>query len=167
MEYTNIHIACIGARATPLPILTEMEAIGLQLAVRGIGMRSGDADGADTAFYRGASCINPKLFQRLPGRIGHYIEWQQHAAMFHPNWAACDERARSNHARNSAVMLGPSPMSAPEPVIAVVCWTEGGAVIGGTGQALRIAASPLYNIPVFNLAVRPVADFWSWLDGKA
>jgi hypothetical protein len=157
-------IAGIGARVTPMPVLMTIEQVGMMLAMRGIGGRSGGADGADTAFQRGYTVINPALLKVYQPKIGHYIEWQDHASRFHPNWGACDEHARKLHARNSAVMLGDSPMSAPVPVNAVVCWTEGGAITGGTGQSLRIAQH--YSIPVFNLAITTADAFWSWLDGK-
>lgn len=157
-------IAGIGARATPMDVLTVIEQAGMMLALRGIKGRSGRAAGADTAFERGYSVINPALLKVYPGHIGHYLAWQDHASRFHPNWAACDETARKLHARNSAIMLGDSPMQHPEPVGAVLCWTEGGAVVGGTGQALRIAAH--YSIPVFNLAVVDIAAFWQWIDAN-
>lgn len=158
-------IAGIGSRVTPMDVLMQIEQVGMQCAMRGIRGRSGGADGADTAFARGYGVINPLLLKIYLGKVGHYIEWQQHAAHYHPNWAACDENARKLHARNSAIMLGDSPISAPEPVGAVVCWTEGAAIKGGTGQSLRVAAA--YNIPVFNLAIAgAVASFWSWIDGK-
>jgi len=108
--------------------------------------------------------INPTLLKVYPGKIGHYIGWQQHAANYHPGWDQCDETARALHARNSAVMLGDTPVSAPVPVNAVVCWTESGVIKGGTGQALRIAAA--YSIPVFNLAVVTVDQFWQWIDAR-
>ncbi len=157
-------ISGIGARATPMDVLQTIEQVGLMLAMRGIHGRSGGAAGADTAFERGMRVINPALIQVFPGHIGHYLAWQRIAAQFHPNWDACDEGVRKLHARNVAIMLGSSPDVRPEPVNAVVCWTPGGAITGGTGQSLRIAAA--YSIPVFNLAMTPVDAFWSWVDGR-
>ena len=37
-----------------------------------------------------------------------------------------------------------------EPVHAMVCWTEGGRLEGGTGMAIRLARH--YRIPILNLA---------------
>jgi hypothetical protein len=48
--------------------------------------------------------------------------------------------------RNSFQVLGPDLQS---PVSFVVCWTTGGKISGGTGQALRIAKD--LSIPIFNL----------------
>ena len=157
-------IAGIGARVTPPDALMQIEQIGMMLALRGLRGRSGGADGADSAFARGFAVINPSLLKVYPGKVGHYVEWQQHAAQYHPNWEACDDTARKLHARNSAIMLGDTPISAPEPVNAVVCWTEGGAIKGGTGQALRIATA--LGISVFNLAIVTPDHFWQWIDGQ-
>lgn len=154
-------IAGIGARITPPDVLSVIQQAGLILAARGIRGVSGGAAGADTSFESGYRAIAPHLIKVYPGNVGHYLEWQRHAAYFHPAWDRCDENARRLHARNSAVMCGDRPMSAPEPVSAVLCWTEGGAVTGGTGQALRIAE--YYKVPVFNLAVAPIDRLWEWL----
>ena len=39
-----------------------------------------------------------------------------------------------------------------DPVEFIICWTPGGKVTGGTGQAIRIAKD--LDIRVFNLALR-------------
>lgn len=155
-------IAGIGARVTPMDILQVIEQVGIMLAMQGHKGRSGGAAGADIAFERGMKVINPNAVEVFPGHIGHYLSWQRIAALHHPAWDRCDENARKLHARNVAIILGASPETHPEPVNAVLCWTEGGAVKGGTGQALRIAVA--HNIPVFNLAVTPIASFWEWLN---
>jgi hypothetical protein len=152
-----IFYAGIGSHETPEPVCLEMGNIAMQLAIRGFALRSGGADGADVAFEKGAKMVGG------PHVIRGRTHWQpalDHAAQFHPDWEACDDTARALHARNSMIMLGDQ---LDLPVAFVVCWTPGGAVIGGTGQALRIA--PAYNIPVFNLAVTPAAALWSWLNG--
>lgn len=152
-----IPYAGIGSRKTPAPILQEMGNIAMQLALRNCVLRSGGAAGADRAFETGCDLVRGAKFIRIP------TLWEKallHAAKFHPNWSACDETARGLHARNSLIMMGDGLDS---PVSFVICWTDGGKVAGGTGQALRIAAA--HNIPVFNLAVTPVADFWGWFNG--
>ena len=68
------------------------------------------------------------------------------AASLHPAWERCSQGARRLHARNVAILLGPE---LDRPVDAVVCWTAGGAVSGGTGMGLLIASR--YGIPVLNL----------------
>ena len=70
------------------------------------------------------------------------------AAPLHPVWGRCSPAVRKLHARNAAILLGPG---LDRPVDAVVAWTPDGAVTGGTGMALRIAAE--HAIPVHNLGV--------------
>ena len=147
--------AGIGSRETPEPVLNEMRLIAMLLAGRGWCLKSGRAVGADRAFEEGAKLANGRAVYRVATLHQPALD---HAAQFHPNWGACDEHARALHARNSQIMLGDR---FDEPVKFVVCWTEGGAIVDGTGQALRIAAA--YNIPVFNLAVTPSAALWEWL----
>lgn len=159
-RHTNmIRYAGIGARATPPDILAQMKMFGAMLGSQGIMLRSGGAAGADTAFADGCASVHGpgEIFKR-----SHYTLWIEHASRYHPNWAACSEIARELHARNSAILLG---AHLNEPVDFVVCWTPGGGVVGGTGQALRIAAAPEYNIPVINLAVDPSgAGIWAALE---
>jgi hypothetical protein len=161
-DRTMIKYAGIGARKdVPMPILQQCELIGMLLAARGFQLRSGCATGCDTAFEIGCDKVKgPKVY-----RVA--TNWQpalDHAANYHPNWEACDERARSLHARNSMIMLGDH---FDDPVHFVVCWTKGGGIVGGTGQALRIAADPQYNIPVFNLFDDPgAAKLWAWIGAQ-
>ena len=75
------------------------------------------------------------------------------AARLHPAWHRCSPAVRKLHARNGAVVLG---RQLDRPVDAVVAWSPGGAITGGTGMALRIAAE--WGIPVLNLgAITPRA----------
>lgn len=149
--------AGIGARATPEPILLEMQSIAMRLALAGWVLRSGLAAGADTAFDKGRSVVGGRAVLRTR------TDWQpaiDHAAQFHPAWDRCSDIAKALHARNSLVMLGDW---LDKPVSFVVCWTPDGAVTGGTGQALRIATA--YGIPVFNLAADgAAARLWEWLE---
>jgi hypothetical protein len=63
--------------------------------------------------------------------------------------------ARHLHARNTHQILGPN-LEPADPARFVICWTPNattdglGRHTGGTGQALRIAAT--HGINVFNLA---------------
>ena len=67
------------------------------------------------------------------------------AAPLHPAWNRCSPAVRKLHARNAAV-LG---LTLDRPVDAVVAFTAGGRIEGGTGMAIRIAGAR--GIPVFNL----------------
>lgn len=140
-----VFYAGIGSRETPQIILLQMENLAMQFAMRGFVLRSGAAKGADTAFERGCDVMRGRKVIRTANSGESALA---HAAVFHPNWPACNDHARALHARNSLIMLGDW---LDDPVKFVVCWTEGGAVKGGTGQALRIAAA--IGVPVFNLAL--------------
>lgn len=152
-----VKYAGIGARVTPKPIALQMENLAMRFALKGLVLRSGrgkrpvdagpDTDSADLAFERGCDAVAGRKVIRS---VGYGDDRLEHAARYHPNWAACNEHARALHARNSLIMCGDW---LDDPVAFVVCWTEGGKVKGGTGQSLRIAAAPEYNIPVFNLAI--------------
>lgn len=141
------YYAGIGSRETPIDVCELMTAIAGWLQRRGFVLRSGGAIGADCAFAKGALGKNREIF--LPG-----VEFSPaitlHAAkiaeQFHPAWSKCGDFARKLHTRNVYQILG-ADLETPSEF--VVCWTKDGKASGGTGQALRIAAS--IGIPVFNL----------------
>ena len=154
--------AGIGARATPRAVLERMTVIAAWLARRGWHLRSGGADGADNAFASGAPQALRTSFLPWPGYNGRkgadcrFLTSDRLdalapiAAALHPAWHRCSPAVRKLHARNAAVLLGPDA-GRPVPVRAVVCWTEGGRIRGGTGMAIRIAQR--HAIPVLNMAV--------------
>ncbi len=145
----------IGARSTPANVLATMTILATNLERDGFILRSGGADGADSAFEAGVSDPhNAKIY--LPwahfnnNASALYDITQQAydmAEAFHPAWDKCSAAARKFHARNCYQILG---LHLDTPSKFVLCWTPDGAITGGTGQALRIALS--LNIPVFNLA---------------
>ena len=142
--------AGIGARATPKSVLNDMTAIAAWLARTGWHLASGGARGADSAFAAGASAGRRTVHLPWAGYNGHggpdcrvpspskLAAWMDIAARLHPAWHRCSPAVRKLHARNAAILLG---TALDQPVDAVVAWTPGGAVTGGTGMALRIAAS--------------------------
>ena len=157
---TTFTYAGIGSRATPPSTLRDMTTMAGWLAKTGWHLASGGADGADSAFAAGAPAGQRTLYLPWPGYNGHrgpdcVVPGRSElaactglAARLHPAWNRCSPAARKLHARNAAIVLGPR---LDRPVHAVVCWTPNGAVAGGTGMALRIAAERA--IPVLNLAV--------------
>ena len=154
--------AGIGSRSTPLDFLNVMADIAAQLGTLGWTLRSGHAQGADTAFEQGA--------RQSKGEMEIFLPWQGFngannnnkeyvvpvfndklvniAAAHHPNWNRLSNGAKKLHARNVCQILG---KNLEEPAKMVICWTQGGLKGGGTGQAVRIANS--YGIPVFDLAL--------------
>lgn len=159
--------AGIGSRQTPPSVLTLMMRIAGRLEKRGFRLRSGGADGADSAFEDGVTDpARLEVFLPWPGFNGrHYpalvIPQQAFdlAKQFHPNWGYLKAPVRRLMARNVMQVLGANLDS---PSLFVVCWTPDGceshaersSVTGGTGQAISIASE--HGIPVFNLA-RPDA----------
>jgi hypothetical protein len=71
---------------------------------------------------------------------------RQIARKYHPGWSYLSPAAKKLMTRNTFQVLG---SDLETPVSFVVCWTIGGKISGGTGQALRIAKD--LGIPIFNL----------------
>ena len=157
---TTLIYAGIGARATPAATLRDMTKMAVWLARTGWHLASGGADGADSAFAAGAPAGQRTLYLPWRGYNGHrgpdcrvlspaeLSACMDIAARLHPAWHRCSPAVRKLHARNAAVLLG---RELDRPVDAVVAWSPDGAVVGGTGMALRIAAE--HGVPVLNLAV--------------
>lgn len=149
--------AGIGARDTPDAVLKKMKEVGKLLAKSGFVLRSGAAAGADSAFEEGADAVDPSLKEIFlpwngfdPKRDGRkrFADGkavfadepsQAHidlARKYHPKYDRLGSGPKNMHARNGSQMFG---RKLDRPSNVVVCWTEGGQVKGGTGQALRIA----------------------------
>ena len=146
------YYAGIGSRQTPEEVLKILKKIGSYMAKNDFILRSGAADGADTAFEQGCDLEN--------GKKEIYLPWQgfnRHTSEFftpsqeafdlaektHPDWSSLRHSAKKLHARNSHQILGQDMKT---PVKLVICWSKGK---GGTEQALRIARS--LDIPIVNL----------------
>jgi hypothetical protein len=125
-------------------------------------LRSGGADGADTAFEQGvreprhrAIFLPGEWFnERAAGPGGYYDStklpgWgkaMKTVDHFHPASNNLSPFARKLMARNAMQILGPS---LDRPADLVITWTEMGLRKGGTGQALRIAEE--HGIKIINL----------------
>lgn len=147
-----------------------MRQLGLQLAHAGWTGRSGGAEGADTAFYRGFlqlgrddgfelylpwANFNSIADGRHVALSGPSIRAYEIAARYHPAWQHLKRGARALHARNVHQVLG---KNLDHPATMIVCWTPDGSCTGngpdtgGTGMALRIAHGMSPSTQVFNLA---------------
>lgn len=147
--------AGIGSRKSPPDILATMEEIGRLLALKGLTLRSGHAPGADQAFERGVISAGGKheIYIPCPGFEGSRSklfeigpEAIELAERMHPAWSRLTDFDRKLQARNGYQVLGPFLSLYSD---FIVCWTSGGKITGGTGQALRIAQA--YSIRVYNL----------------
>ena len=156
--------AGIGSRQTPINIIKDMVHISKKLVSAGYTLRSGGADGADSAFELGADnailtddherkqiFLPWKGFNKRVSQFDHPThDAFEIAKKFHPAWNKLSSGGKALHARNVHQILGPDLDS---PVEFVVCWTPDGQISGGTGQALRIAMK--LEIPIHNLAIKP------------
>lgn len=145
--------AGIGSRETPKEILLLMERLAESMGRNGWLLRSGAADGADSAFERGCDRANGKKEIFLPWRFfnDHPSGWHHPTAAAtmiareHINWwDNLDDPARKLHSRNVHQILG---YNLKEPVNCVIYWTENGAFKGGTATALKVARA--HGIPSY------------------
>ena len=142
----------IGSRKTPEDILMKFDRIGKILANKGFTLRSGGADGADSAFEVGCDKANGKKEIFLPwkgfnGNTSLLFDPPEEAFVMtgkiHPGWHHLKQGARRLHARNCQQVLG---INLDNPVQFVICYTKLDG--GGTLQALRIAQQK--KIPIYN-----------------
>lgn len=153
-------ITGVGSRKTPREVLNTMTRIGAWCRQKRVPLRSGHADGADWAFEQGAQefCI-----AYLPWR-GFRVDYTSRARnvlykpspeteawvdRLHPNAGRLMPGARKLHGRNVWQVLG-SKLNTPSS--ALVCWTPGAKLVGGTRTAIVLAQE--HGIPVFNLAAQ-------------
>lgn len=149
--------AGIGSRETPDAILEDMTSLAMFLESRQYVLRSGGADGADSAFEKGVHVsINARVYlpwAKFNGKngivCGYVPSLREIAAKHHPTYALLTPGAKSLHARNVAQVLGYAPEEQRSEF--VICWTKGGKGGGGTGQALRIAKA--HGVPVYDIAI--------------
>ena len=153
--------AGIGARITPVDVLDIMRLLADKLEDAGWLLRSGGAAGADSAFESGVKNRSNKCIY-LPGPTFNgrshgngYFDSTRFPAWdlalktvdeFHPNPSALSDYARRLMARNALQVFGPN---LERPADMIIGWTLNGEVIGGTGQALRMAEG--CGIKVYNL----------------
>ena len=139
-----ITYAGVGARQTPLDTLTVMNNIGYNLYnSHDAHLVSGGARGADSAF----ALLVPTTHKTIWTPSDVTQEALAFSSTLHPNWGRCSSFAKHAHGRNAMILLG---KDLTDPVDFMICWTRKGLTTGGTGQAIRIAASK--QIPCFNLA---------------
>lgn len=150
--------AGIGSRDSPPRIIELMTDIGEYLAKKGYILRSGGADGADTAFEKGCDAARGKKEIYLPWRsFNNNLSplcsvtpaAMDLAELYHPAYEKLSHSSKLLMARNGFQVLGRDLQT---PVRFIVCYTLDAQVIGGTGQALRIAMDR--KIPILNLGDR-------------
>lgn len=161
----------VGSRNTPDPILELIEEVALALADKGWTLRSGGAEGADTAFEKGASkgCKDTLAEIYLPWPYfndrgwntnfraeyvqpldlgGYWMDARVIAEEVHPAWGNCKTGAKALHTRNVFQVLG-KDLNSPSKFL--ICYAEpnGETVKGGTATAYTLAKSK--GVECFNL----------------
>lgn len=153
----------IGSRRTPPEALEQMVYFGRLAATAGWTLRSGAADGADSAFELGCNLEvgRKEIFLPWAGFMGHTGAYEsappeafQIAATIHPKWSTLMPSVKALHARNTQQVLG-RELNSPSQF--VICWTPDGCEsystrsirTGGTGTAIYLASKR--GIPVYNI----------------
>ncbi len=160
----NPYYAGIGSRKTPKNILAMMTAIAIGKRSNDCILRSGGADGADTAFEEGAGDQKEIYLATTADTPTHFgppsYDAIELSAKYHPAWSKCSPFTKLLHGRNAHIILG---RDLKTPVNIVICWTEGGKGGGGTGQGIRIANG--YGIEVRDLGEQYWLDFYQRIVG--
>jgi hypothetical protein len=133
-----------------------MTRVASMLSARGYTLRSGAAEGADTAFEAGAGDMK----EIFPGSLRTGPRELSVAREVHPSPFAIDRSRNPGYvwnlmARNTNQVFG---RDLDSPVDFVLCWTpdaiehhsERTRLTGGTGQAIEMASRK--GIPVINMA---------------
>lgn len=160
---------------TPENVSHAMKVIAATLASKGYWLRSGCAQGADTAFENGVKEIihdHTTIVDRshqcelyipwngfenkfkdgsaifCPTDFQNYDEASKIASKIHPAWDRLSCGGRKLHTRNVYQVLGKDLRSPSE---FLICWAQPtvNGVKGGTNTAYQIAKA--YGIPIYNL----------------
>lgn len=150
----------VGSRKAPKHILDVLQQTASMLEHQHTILRSGGAQGCDTAFYQGvvdkrkADIYVPWCgfsgFQMRECQKDTNLSQQAYdiAKYIHPAWHRCSPSAQKLHTRNIFQVLG-DDLNTPSEFL--VCWTPEGETVGGTATAIRLAE--IYNVPVVNVGI--------------
>lgn len=145
----------IGSREKTAPYwaLRIATSLGKRLAELGFLLRSGGADGMDTAFEKGCDSVGgeKEIYLPWPGFNNHTSqlhhidnEGMVIASMVHPNWNNLKHSVKKLHTRNVYQIISYDLNTPSRFVLCYTPWDK-----GGTLQALCIANE--LNIPIINL----------------
>lgn len=169
----------IGSRETPSEVLELMTEVAKRLSEKGYTLRSGRAEGADSAFEEGS--FHAELYipwrsfaSEKPVKTGHSVFIRGDdagsraiAETVHRGWHNLSRGAQALHSRNINQVLGQSSVSGVDPSEFVLFYapeTRGGNIRGGTATAVNFARS--LNIPTLNLLnVGTLEEVLEWVEG--
>ena len=168
--------AGIGGRNTPDNVLKKFTSIGQELASLGYTLRSGGADGADSAFelgYYHMPASSKEIYRPWKGfnnnKSEYYLrdinkELEKICIDIYGDvrWEIVKKSVRLLHARNVFQILGGDLCSKS---LFVVCWTDRPANdTGGTQFGLHLAKK--LDIPTYNFYYRQEEEaFNNMLEG--
>ncbi len=156
--------AGIGSRDAPQTMLNLATRLAKYLKKENFILRSGGANGMDSAFAAGAgnkaeiffpTCdmlrkkckIGQKCFCEIPKEAFNIAE------ALHPHWDHLSSYVKRLHARNVQIILGEN---LSEKVEFVVLWSKHGKTRGGTAMGWRLAEE--LKIPVVDLGSPTAKD---------
>lgn len=149
----NLIYTGIGSRQTPESVVSRMKEIAKRLALYGYTLRSGGAEGADTAFESGAR--RTEIYLPWKGFNDHTSELHEveHQAIkkamdIHPAPHKLSDGVKKLHGRNVYQVLGKG-MNNPSEFVVFWAPEKNGKVEGGTATAVNLARAE--GIPTFNL----------------
>ena len=171
----------VGSRETPDDILILMRRIGYIMAMKGVALRTGEADGADSAFYKGVVDaydlhrvkFENEVFVAGPPKSFHYVndvvdifsrdssspieKFRETAVRIRGSWDDLSYFGAKCHIRNVAQVLGANGNS---PSRGLICWAKPVNTIKVAESKMRYVeggtntaycTAILHNIPVYNL----------------
>ena len=146
----------VSSRGTPGHILELMRRLANKLQSDGWILRSGGADGADSAFEHSACSCKEIYYAADANKSAMNI-----ASKFHPAWHRCSPYVKKLHGRNAFQVLG-AHLNQPSSML--ICWTKDGCLshenrsieTGGTGTAISIA--DWTSTEVINLSLKDHYD---------
>lgn len=176
-----MRVAIIGTRTVTkdMPLYEMLAEWSRILLEKGVIVRTGAADGIDSAAMEGAERVqntdlrrNLHVFlpwasynrNRVPIGASVFIydpkihqAWTNSVSKYHPNPAALSRGAFALMARNYGIIAHPDPVSA------VIALPTSVSALGGTGQGMRLAED--LGIKLFNLREdNGVNDAACWID---
>lgn len=174
IDGAGIFYTGIGSRETPASVCLLMTNAASLLSQRGYRLRSGGANGADSAFEKGAASAKD-IFLPYKGFNGNRSSLYtidpacfELAAQVHGVWHRCSDFAKKAHARNTLQVLG---KTLSEPSAFLICYTRDGArresetsaATGGTRTAIVLADR--CNVPILNLGFAPHLELLTAIAG--
>jgi hypothetical protein len=158
--------ACIGSRDADEETIANCEKLGLWIAKCGGEVHSGNADGVDQAFARGAN-------QKNPGAVYLHLPWGSYnrgaivegnhlcdplnvhvsdplCASQHPKWATLGRGVQALHRRNVAIIM---PKNGDCVDLCIAAPSTSKPWSGGTAMGMKIAT--IKGVEVVNINHRP------------